>query len=140
MKRRRFTKEFKARVALEAIKGQRSANELAQEFGVHVNQISLWKKQLLEMAPEAFRRGKDHGIRISMDGKGRAMDNIMVERLWRSVKYEDIYIKDYLSVEDLVHGLRKYFDFYNNERPHRSLGSRTPAKVYWEMSTIKEAA
>ncbi|MEA3253608.1 MAG: integrase core domain-containing protein [Chloroflexota bacterium] len=75
-----------------------------------------------------------------MDGKGRAMDNIMVERLWRTLKYEDIYIRDYVSVDDLLNGLRRYFDFYNNERPHQSLGSKTPAEVYWEMSTIKEAA
>jgi len=83
---------------------------------------------------------KDHDIRISMDGKGRAMDNIMVERLWRSVKYEDIYIRDYVSVEDLVHGLKRYFDFYNNERPHQSLQSRTPAEVYRGTSSSREAA
>jgi len=57
--RRRFSKEFKAKVALEAIKGQRTANELAQEFGVHVSQINLWKKQLLEAAPKVFSPGKD---------------------------------------------------------------------------------
>jgi len=60
MKRRRFSTEFKAKVALEAIKGQRTTNELAQKFGVHVNQINLWKKQLLEAAPKVFSRGKDH--------------------------------------------------------------------------------
>lgn len=65
---------------------------------------------------------KDHGIDISMDGKGRAMDNIMVERLWRSLKYEDIYLKDYESVPELIEGLRAYFAFYNDERPHHSLG------------------
>ena len=59
MKRRRFSTEFKAKVALEAIKGQRTANELAQEFGVHVNQINLWKKQLLAAAPKVFKLGKD---------------------------------------------------------------------------------
>ena len=83
---------------------------------------------------------KDHGIRISMDGKGRAMDNIMVERLWRTVKYEDIYIKDYETVEDLKKGLRQYFWFYNNERPHQSLGDRTPAEVYFENYQLREAA
>ena len=71
-----------------------------------------------------------HGIAISMDGKGRAMDNIMVERLWRSLKYEDIYIRDYESVEDLVKGLRSYFEFYNNQRPHQSFGGLTPAEIY----------
>lgn len=60
MSRRKFTKEFKAKVALEAIKGQRTINELAQEFGVHPNQISLWKKQLLASAPEVFGSGKDY--------------------------------------------------------------------------------
>ena len=83
---------------------------------------------------------KDHGIRISMDGKGRAMDNIMVERLWRTVKYEDIYIKDYETVEDLKKGLRQYFWFYNNERPHQSLGDKTPAEVYFENCQLREAA
>ena len=83
---------------------------------------------------------KDHDIRISMDGKGRAMDNIMVERLWRTVKYEDIYIKDYETVEDLKKGLISYFWFYNNERPHQSLGDRTPAVLYWGTSSSREAA
>jgi len=69
-------------------------------------------------------------IRISMDGRGRAFDNIFIERLWRTVKYEDIYIRDYGSVLDLDLGLLSYFHFYNHERPHQSLGYRTPAEVY----------
>lgn len=83
---------------------------------------------------------KEHGIRISMDGKGRAMDNIMVERLWRSLKYEDIYLKEYESVQELVEGLRSYFDFYNNERPHHNFGIQTPAEVYHGEDKMKEAA
>ena len=83
---------------------------------------------------------KDHGIRISMDGKGRAMDNIMVERLWRTVKYEDIYTRDYENVAELVKGLRNYFEFYNNERPHQSFGGRTPAEVYRGASELRKAA
>lgn len=71
-------------------------------------------------------------IRISMDGKGRALDNIFVERLWRSVKHEDIYLKEYATVPALAHGMDKYFDFYNHERPHQSLDYRTPAAVYWD--------
>ena len=73
---------------------------------------------------------KEAQVAISMDGKGRAMDNIMVERLWRSVKYEEIYLKDYASVAELVAGLRAYFAFYNDERPHQSLGGRTPGQIY----------
>jgi putative transposase len=72
--------------------------------------------------------GKD--IRISMDGKGRAFDNIFIERLWRSVKYEEVYLKEYPDVLSCIRGLRDYFQFYNEERLHQSLGYRTPRKVY----------
>jgi len=70
------------------------------------------------------------GVQISMDGRGRALDNIFIERLWRSLKYEDIYLKNYETVPDLAKGLSDYFQFYNHERPHQSLGYRTPAEVY----------
>lgn len=69
-------------------------------------------------------------IQISMDGKGRAFDNIFNERLWRTVKYEDIYLKHYDTVSALVRGLDHYFTFYNQERPHQSLGYQTPAFIY----------
>ncbi len=83
---------------------------------------------------------KKHSVRISMDGKGRATDNIMVERLWRTVKHEDIYLKDYETVEDLIAGLREYFDYYNQARSHQSLGDRTPAEVYFGTSALKQVA
>ena len=70
------------------------------------------------------------GVAVSMDGRGRALDNVFVERLWRSVKYEDIYIQGYDTVPGLHRGLARYFAFYNDERPHQSLGYRTPAAVY----------
>jgi putative transposase len=70
-------------------------------------------------------------ISISMDGRGRALDNIFIERLWRSVKYEDIYIKDYHSVKALEAGLDRYFRLYNYGRPHQSLAYATPAEVYF---------
>lgn len=69
-------------------------------------------------------------IRISWDGRGRALDNIFVERLWRSVKYEEVYIKDYQSVPEAIRNLRDYFTFYNQERLHQSLNYQTPAQVY----------
>jgi putative transposase len=69
-------------------------------------------------------------IAISMDGRGRCMDNIFVERLWRSLKYEEVYLKDYASVADARTGIAGYFRFYNHERLHQSLGYRTPAAVY----------
>jgi len=72
----------------------------------------------------------DADIRISMDGRGRALDNIFVERLWRTVKYEDIYLKNYETVPALEGGLQDYFYFFNYERPHQSLGYRVPGAVY----------
>ncbi len=73
-------------------------------------------------------------IQISMDGRGRALDNIFVERLWRTVKWEDIYLHEWIAVDDLEAGLRTFFHFYNEERLHQSLGYRTPAEVYYARS------
>jgi putative transposase len=106
----------------------------------------------LEMLEDALRRGKPEvfntdqgvqftaatftgrleaaGVAVSMDGRGRALDNVFVERLWRSVKYEDIYIQGYDTVPGLHRGLSRYFAFYNEERPHQSLDYRTPAAIY----------
>ena len=80
-------------------------------------------------------------IKISMDGRGRAFDNIFVERLWRSVKYENIYLRGYQTMAEAQEGLKHYFQFYNNERFHQSLGYRTPREVYvkkmgWEGVSI----
>lgn len=85
-----------------------------------------------QFTSEAFTgRLLDEGIRVSMDGRGRALDNIFVERLWRSVKYEEVYLKDYEGVPAAVAGLDAYFAFYNGERLHQSLGYRTPGAVYF---------
>jgi len=70
------------------------------------------------------------GAQVSMDGRGRCLDTVFVERLWRSVKYEDVYLRGYESVPDLERGLAAYFRFYNHERLHQSLGYRTPADVH----------
>lgn len=70
-------------------------------------------------------------VRVSMDGRGRCMDNIFVERLWRTLKYEDIYLHEYATVPSLQTGLQRYFTFYNDERPHQSLGYRVPAEVHY---------
>ncbi len=79
---------------------------------------------------------QDVGIRISMDGRGRALDNIFIERFWRTVKYENIYLNNYEVVPALFSGLGSYFPFYNNERPHQSLKDRTPAEVYFNCHTL----
>lgn len=73
-----------------------------------------------------------HGVAISMDGRGRAIDNVFVERLWRTVKYEEVYLKDYANGWEAEASLASYFRFYSHERIHQSLGYRTPAEVYGE--------
>jgi putative transposase len=70
------------------------------------------------------------GVSISMDGRGRAYDNIFIERLWRSLKYEEVYLRDYRLVPEARMGINRYFQFYNYERLHQSLGYRTPAALY----------
>ena len=77
-----------------------------------------------------IQRLQKDAIRISMDGKGRALDNVFIERLWRSVKYEDVYLKDYTSPRSALAGLIEYFSYYNTKRPHQSLKYQTPAEVY----------
>lgn len=71
------------------------------------------------------------GVRISMDGRGQGMDNIFVERLWRMVKYEEVYLKSYETVAEARESLARYFHFYNTERLHETLGYRTPQEVYF---------
>jgi putative transposase len=81
------------------------------------------------------------GIRISMDGKGRWIDNVFVERLWRSVKYEEVYLKAYDSISDARRELTSYFEFYNSRRRHQGLDYRTPDEVYWAtLDQMPEAA
>ena len=84
-----------------------------------------------QFTSEAFTNVlKREGVTISMDGRGRAFDNIFVERLWRSVKHEDVYLKGYANMEELMVGLAAYIAFYNGERPHQSLANRTPDEVF----------
>ena len=81
-------------------------------------------------------RLKKEEIAISMDGRGRALDNVFIERLWRSLKYEDVYLKSYQTVRELTRGLEQWFAFYNHERLHQSLDYRTPAEVYHNAQPI----
>ena len=82
----------------------------------------------------------DNGIKISMDGKGRWVDNVFVERLWRSVKYEHVYLHAYESVTEAREQLAGYFEFYNEQRPHSALGARTPDAAYFDSTAVKLAA
>lgn len=134
-------------VYLVAIMDWYSRYVLAWEVSVSLDSsfcVSALERALWQVQPEIFNsdqgsqftseafteRLSERGIQISMDGRGRALDNIFVERLWRSVKYEEVYLKDYRHVPEAITGLGNYFEFYNGERLHQSLGYRTPLAVY----------
>ena len=94
-----------------------------------------------QFTSETFTRAlKDQGIQISMDGKGRWVDNVFVEQLWRSVKYEDVYLRAYETPAELRAGLTRYFDFYNSRRRHSALDRRTPDAVYFHQAAGDLAA
>lgn len=85
-------------------------------------------------------RLKEEGVQISMDGKGRWRDNVFVERIWKSIKYEEVYLKAYSSVAEARASLGRYLDFYNSARPHSSLGAQTPDQVYFNRLPVPKAA
>lgn len=116
------------------------SNLLDAEFCVEALERGLLKKkpeifntdQGVQFTSQRFTgRLEDQKIRISMDGKGRALDNVFIERLWRSVKYEEIYPKGHENLKEVRQGLRGYFKYYNEIRPHQGLDYRTPAEVYF---------
>ena len=143
--RRTHSPSFKAKVALATVRGDRTLAELAERFEVHPNQIQSWRKQLVETAEEAFTRGrggapevfntdrgaqftseaftgalKAHGVRISMDGKGRWLHNVYVERLWRSLKQEEVYRCAYETAAEAEKGIADNLRCFNEERPHQT--------------------
>ena len=104
---------------------------LEEALRIHGKPTTFKSYQGSQFTSEAFTELlKQDGMTISMDGRCRAFDNIFVERLWQSAKHEDIYLNGYATIRELVVGLTKYFVFYNEERPHPSLGNRTPTEVY----------
>ncbi len=89
-------------------------------------------------SPQYIERLLAAKVQISMDGKGRALDNIFTERLWRSVKYEEVFLYDYVSPKEARQGLTRYMDFYNYERPHQSLNYHTPAEMYYNQVKLQD--
>ena len=125
----------------------RLSNTLETDFCVAALEQALGKErpeifntdQGAQFTSEAFTGLLlEQGIQVSRDGKGRYRDNIFVERLWRSVKYEEVYLKAYQTVAEARAGIGAYLEFYNRQRPHQSLGYRTPAKVYQNGQEEKE--
>ena len=128
----------------------RVSNAMSTEFCVEALQEALTRYG----APEIFNTDQGaqftaedftavllaQGVQVSMDGKGRWVDNVFVERLWRSVKYEEIYLHGYETVREVKDALASYFGFYNARRPHQSLGYRTPDEVYFGTGEMKKAA
>jgi len=125
----RFIVDFEISITLDA------------DFCIAMTQRALSKQvpeilnsdQGSQFTSEGFRQTVIHsGALMSMDGRGRAFDNIFTERFWRSLKYEDIYLKDYESVAEAKTGIKEYINFYNTDRPHQSLMDKTPADVYYQ--------
>ena len=125
----------------------RLSNTLDASFCVEALEEALSKgrpdifntDQGAQFTSEAFTRLlEQHGVRISMDGKGSYKDNLFIERLWRTVKYEEVYLKAYQDGRDARISLGNYFRFYNTERPHQAHGYRTPAEIY-SVTSIEPA-
>jgi len=128
----------------------RVSNAMSSEFCVEALEEALARYG----APEIFNTDQGsqftdedftapllaRGVRVSMDGKGRWIDNVFVERLWRSVKYEDIYLHAYATPREVTIGLTRYFSFYNARRGHQSLDYRTPDEMYFGFGKLKSAA
>src|ERR1700689_2229126 len=205
--RRRFSAEFKAKVALEAIKGHETVAELASRHELHPTQIAAWKREAVEKLAKVFdekgterdksrdgeitklhakigqlvvernflskafdRRAwiggrrfgrpeifntdqgsqftsfaftntlKDADIRISMDGRGRWMDNVFIERLWRSLKYECVYLNAFETGSEARIGIGRWIGYYNADRPHSTFGGRTPDEVYATQANEEKLA
>jgi putative transposase len=128
----------------------RTSNTLTPEFCVEALQEALTRfgspeifntDQGSQFTAEAFTDVlKEHAISISMDGKGRWVDNVFIERLWRSVKYEDLYLHAYETPREVDAALTRYFSFYNGRRPHQALDQTTPDAVYFALTELKRAA
>jgi len=115
--------------------------EALQEALETYGQPEIFNTEGCQYTSEAFTGIlKANQIKISMDGKGRALDNVFVERLWRTVKQEEVYVKGYRNVADCREGLRAYVDRYNNLREHQSLDDNYPAEIYFGDTVLKQAA
>ena len=141
---------FKKKVALEALREDKTLSQIASQYRLSNSLETAFCLEVFEEAIASYGRPEifntDQGvqftseefvnavlgknIRFSMDGRGRALDNVFVERLWRSVKYEEVYLREDEDVQETRTALGNYFHFYNTERLHQALGYKTPQEVH----------
>ena len=132
-KRKRYGAEFKSRVALEALRGELTAAQLAAKHGVHnTDQGSRFTSPRFTGVLLAA------GVRVSMDGRGRWMDDVFIERLWRSLKHECVYLHAFETGSELRAGLSKWISYYNTRRPHSTLAGRIPDEAHRARGTQAE--
>ena len=148
-KRKKFTNKFKTMVALAAIREQKTLAELSKEFEVSPNQISQWKQEAIRNMEKAFGGKGDEkseedekSIRklrekVSMDGRGRAKDDIWIERFWRTIKREYIYLKPCDNAIELRKGIEKFMQYYNSERHHQGIDNETPERKYEKTIAVR---
>jgi putative transposase len=136
--------------ATRRVLGWRVSNTLTADFCVEAVEEAIGRygkpeifntDQGTQFTSDAFTTMlHGHGVAISMDGRGCWRDNVFVERLWRSIKYEEVYLHAYVSVSAAKAGVGRYLEFYNGRRPHTALGDRTPNEAYFTQQTLKNAA
>ena len=125
----RFVLSWRLSTTLETDFCLEAAEEAVNRFGSPVILNEDQGSQNTDHTMTSF--WESHGTQISMDSRGRALDNIFTERLWRSVKYEEVYLKEYATVLEARNGIDEYFQFYNYERKHQSHNYKTPAEIYF---------
>ena len=133
---RRFSDVQKTKAVLAHVQDGVPVSQVCEDLGIHPNQYYEWQKQAFSSLPHVFSRDAIRQER----GHQREVKNIFIERLWRSVKYEKIFLEEFVTVPELLSGLKDYFKFYNFERPHQSLVGKTSAEIYWGREVAKKAA
>lgn len=142
--RKRYTSEYKVKIVLEILSNTWTIAEIANKYWLQPTMLSIWKTKFLERSKEIFNTDQwsqftsniftnileKNNIKISMDSKWRYADNIFIERLWRSIKQEEVYLKIYNSPIEAIKSIWEYILFYNSKRPHQSLWYKTPLEVY----------
>ena len=145
-KRRNHSPAFKAKVAIEALQGEKTLSELSSQYGVHSNQIGAWKKQLVEGSPDVFG-GKDAAAAADREEQIRrlhekigqlAVERDFLAKVWRSLKYECVYMNAFETGSQARAGIGRWIKFDNRRRPHSSHGIATPDEAYAESLALQE--